>query len=827
MKHLLVSVVLVWATLARAEEPEAIPWTIPWSETAPGAMDASHLLDAPAGKDGVIEAREGHFFAGNERIRFWGVNVCFEGAFPTHADADAVADRLARFGFNAVRFHHMDSAPFPRGIFADASVETLSPEALDRLCYFIDALAKRGIYSNLNLHVSRDYARAKKWENADKLPGYDKIVDLFYPPLIEANRQYARDLLTHVNPYRKRRLADDPAVAMLEINNENSLFMWGAADTIASLPEPYATELRWQWNAWLKAKYKDRPTLAKAWGVGVAGESTNLIRDAGCETVGKPGSPWVIEQHPGAKMRVRNDFDKSGNDIGVVITVEQITGTDWHLQFNQPGLRLRKGEAYVLKFSARSKPALSIGVAVGQAHEPWQNLGLSRGIELTPQPKEFSLTFVATADEENARFSFALGGAKGEVTLIPKELMTTALEGLRAGEDFDDNTVQIQTPDRVATLERRADWLDFLQQTEERHYVEMRRFLRDELGVKAPITGTIGFGPLQTMGQARLDFVDAHAYWDHPRFPGRPWDPGNWLIHNRPMVDAPDRATLWRLAATRVAGKPFTVTEYNHAAPNEWQSECVPMIAAFAAAQDWDAVFLFAYSHNAEWRKGRISSFFDIEGNPAHMALAPLGARIFLGGLLPPKPWPVPRGERSELLRIADMQRMDDWGYLANERGVKWTELLGDLNWTANGEGTGQFSISTDRAAVFAGFPPAEKPIALGPAELRDVASPFVSAMLVPAGEDDRRLFLAAVGRVRNTGMQWDNNRQTVGRHWGRPPALAEALRATLRIQANARLYPLDPRGQRQAELPATAIDGASEFKLEGTTLWYEIEIGR
>jgi hypothetical protein len=57
------------------------------------------------------------------------------------------------------------------------------------------------------------------------------------------------------------------------------------------------------------------------------------------------------------------------------------------------------------------------------------------------------------------------------------------------------------------------------------------------------------------------------------------------------------------------------------------------MIAAFAGAQDWDGVWLFAYSHATDkWQTDHYESFFDIQGNPAKWAFMPAGAGIFRDG---------------------------------------------------------------------------------------------------------------------------------------------------------------------------------------------------
>ena len=60
----------------------------------------------------------------------------------------------------------------------------------------------------------------------------------------------------------------EPAVAFVEINNENALYSSWNWNHLDSLPEPYATTFRQQWNAWLKQKYGTTAQLAAAWNVG-------------------------------------------------------------------------------------------------------------------------------------------------------------------------------------------------------------------------------------------------------------------------------------------------------------------------------------------------------------------------------------------------------------------------------------------------------------------------------------------------------------------------------------------------------------------------------
>ena len=77
-------------------------------------------------------------------------------------------------------------------------------------------MKNNGIYSNINLHVSREYPglpTALKYQFT-----YGKALDQFYEPFIQFQEQYARDLLGSFNPYTNCTLAKDPAVAFVELN---------------------------------------------------------------------------------------------------------------------------------------------------------------------------------------------------------------------------------------------------------------------------------------------------------------------------------------------------------------------------------------------------------------------------------------------------------------------------------------------------------------------------------------------------------------------------------------------------------------------------------
>ena len=196
----------------------------------------------------------------------------------------------------------------------------------------------------------------------------------------------------------------------------------------------------------------------------------------------------------------------------------------------------------------------------------------------------------------------------------------------------------------------------------------MQRFLKEELGVKVPMVGTIVATSTPNL-MADFDVVDSHAYWQHPQFPGKPWDMDNWFVKNISMVDYPDAATVTRLAFQRVAGKPHMVSEYNHPAPNTHAGEGPLFVAAFGALQDWDAIFLYTYSHEEkETKAGCIPGFFSIGPHPTIMANIPAASLLFRRGDLGPAKQllrvPLPPEKEIELIA----QKGHAWGVLPVEQ---------------------------------------------------------------------------------------------------------------------------------------------------------------
>lgn len=237
------------ASPSRTDTADWIPFTLPW-DSAP--VDVSFLNHKPAGQFGFVEIRDGRFvFADSgEEIRFWG--TCFSAGanFPSHEQSEKIARRLAAFGINMVRPHHADAPWAERHFFPKDADHTRSFDAenLDRFDYLVHCLKREGIYIYLDQLVHRRFKPGDEVDAVDQLEPAGKPYSNFDPRLIELQKEFSRNLWTHVNPYTGLAYKDDPAIALMEFANENDLF----SQTVDL--EPYRSRFEASYRAWAAAQ---------------------------------------------------------------------------------------------------------------------------------------------------------------------------------------------------------------------------------------------------------------------------------------------------------------------------------------------------------------------------------------------------------------------------------------------------------------------------------------------------------------------------------------------------------------------------------------------
>jgi hypothetical protein len=196
-------------------------------------VDWSGLLDAPAGKHGFLQVKEGKFvFENGTPVKFWGTNLVAKDIFASHQEMDSLASRLAKMGANMLRLHHMDAPWSVPNIFGNKKgTRSLDSAALDRLDYLIYAMKNKGIYIFMDLLVHREFTPEDGVDQPMERGG--KMTGFFNEKSIELQKEFATQLLTHYNPYTKLQYKDDPAIAASEFINESSLYTHFSGDALS------------------------------------------------------------------------------------------------------------------------------------------------------------------------------------------------------------------------------------------------------------------------------------------------------------------------------------------------------------------------------------------------------------------------------------------------------------------------------------------------------------------------------------------------------------------------------------------------------------------
>lgn len=880
----LLSLFLLVCGTAKAQSGNLQPFRLSWfgadaNITSFAGWNQPIAVDSPW----VRVNEEGHYAREGRRIRFLGVNVGAATAFPDSVRAEAHAARLARFGFNSVRFHHLEAPWVKNAVLIDYAKGTsreLSPERLDRLHYFVAKLAENGIYSNINLLVSREFQPSDGLgPEISRMEWKDQhILGFFNDAALELHKEHARKLLAAPNPHRGGTpLAGDPAVAFVEIMNENGLVQKWFEGVTEAMPERYRRDLQAKWNDWLRAKYASTEALKQGWDVIDQELGPNLLAngDFSATPVGWTGGcysgglQWTLECHQGARAVVSASNEFQGRRA-LLIDVQAPGSASWHVQLNQPRLAVESGKTYTFRFWARASSATPLNAGLQRAHTDWASLGPSITVTLGTEWRQYSITFQSAVTESNARINFnGFGDRTARVWLAQVEFREGGQIGVLAeGTSLENGNVpSVARGGAGATLGQRRDWVQFALDLEKRYWDEMRRYVKEELGYPGIVFATIiSNSPPNT--QDGMDAMDSHAYWQHPQFPaGQDWSPDNWTVTNVSMVNSPAGSTIAGMARQRVKGKPHNVTEYQHSSPNTYSTEMPLFIAAYGALQDWDGIWFFEYPTGTD---EYVTGFFDTGGNPGKMANSLAAASLFRRGDVEPAAQEYvirfdPGTELDAVVNRGYAWRVADGSSLgvpatlglvsrvalsigdgaeglsempAAPQGPVYASDTGQVVWDMKEAGRGVLTVNTPASKVVLGFSDGRSfdldGVVIQPGRTRQAWSTI--AITVRDGDSltgDGAAWgvIVATGDHENTGQIWKNEqRNSVGRNWGRAPALIEVIPATITLPVapwRVAVWALDENGNRFADVPVEDFEGKARFRIgeSGPTLWYEIYI--
>ena len=189
----------------------------------------SLLLPEPSApiSDARIVASDGHFLVNYkdkkpQRIRFFGTELEWTSQFLNSTDARILAKHLHKLGFNAVRLVNNDYYNWNAASFFDNSNKTtsynLNPRQLARFDTLLYEFKQQGIYAFLVLNSSHYYFPGDGVAQWDTIHG-GQFVHFIDKRAAELHREWAKTLLSHVNPFTGLKLGDDPVLAGVEVTS--------------------------------------------------------------------------------------------------------------------------------------------------------------------------------------------------------------------------------------------------------------------------------------------------------------------------------------------------------------------------------------------------------------------------------------------------------------------------------------------------------------------------------------------------------------------------------------------------------------------------------
>jgi len=260
-------------------------------------LDLRSLNEKVAGQNGFVRiGANGEFVRGDgQPLRVWAVNsdvartpfVATPLGPKVAPDLARHARFLAKRGVNMVRLHRqlspsLDATP-------NAAITDINEAERDNIWRTVAAMRQEGIYTTLSPYWAAPMRFSTTWAIAGgpQQPAFGLL--FFDPTLQSAYKVWLKKLLTEKNPYTGIALADDPSLAILQIQNEDSLLFW----TVGGIKGAQRQALETRYGSFLSTKYGSIANALAAWkGERAAGDAPDAKRMALLELweLTKPGT---------------------------------------------------------------------------------------------------------------------------------------------------------------------------------------------------------------------------------------------------------------------------------------------------------------------------------------------------------------------------------------------------------------------------------------------------------------------------------------------------------------------------------------------------------
>ncbi|NQV33744.1 MAG: hypothetical protein HQ515_13710, partial [Phycisphaeraceae bacterium] len=284
------------------------PWQPKHNYDQPSEIDMSDWLEAPAGKHGRITRRDDKLIYNSQPIRLWGINLCYSTCAPENSLADKRSRFYAKYGINSVRLHKYADGSGWQGIQSRDSFLDFDPTALDRMDYQIAQFKTRGIYTKLSSTFgvklgARDREHVPFMDEFGKLSGNRNRLATGHGSVFLSRElqdmqiQQIVTLLRHKNPYTGQTYAQDPAIAVVELFNEDSVLFFGTLGCLQKIPTLRQRSAQ-RFSDWLMAKYGSEKALIAAWGKDALNSFANegfIGESLERKSIVPAGNPWFYD----------------------------------------------------------------------------------------------------------------------------------------------------------------------------------------------------------------------------------------------------------------------------------------------------------------------------------------------------------------------------------------------------------------------------------------------------------------------------------------------------------------------------------------------------